>query len=300
MQLPDYAPGFIQSVRSESKKLIELGFWDIPMARFEGWFKQFCGPEEEFFSACLLDQLIFRTEPQFESGLRSLFRSNLNYKLDLTLSDMSLCQAFMSYSELSEHRLKLVPVICDSDPPTKSGPLVLRRLQRILKIRKRWMCWPWQCADFVNDGCNVIIFVDDFLGSGIQFEKFFKKWKFNEIISSDVKYFYAPVIAHRQGIEYLKEKLPSVCVVTAEVLERSHCFFSEEVWHTLSQGIITAEEAKAWYLNFVEEKNLCPKTVGALGSGELGVTIGFSHSTPNNTLPILWYETANWQPLLER
>lgn len=298
MKLPNYAASFTQSVRSESKKLIELGFLDIPMARLDGWLRQFCGAEEEFFSACLLDQLVFRTAPQFESGLRSLFRSNLNCKLNLIGSDDITLSRMLAGQ--SEPKLRLVPVICESDPPTKSGPAVLRRLQRILKIRDKWMCWPWQSAELIHDEIiNVIIFVDDFLGSGQQFENFFKKWEFDQT-SPGVQYFYAPVIAHRQGIEYLNEVLPSVFVVTAEILEESHNFFSEEVWNGLSRGSISAEEAKTWYINFVKERHLIPNNIHPLGMGELAITIAFSHSTPNNTLPILWYKTANWQPLLER
>ena len=33
---------------------------------------------------------------------------------------------------------------------------------------------------------------------------------------------------------------------------------------------------------------------------KLGLCYGFSHATPNSTLPIFWYETDNWIPLLNR
>lgn len=36
------------------------------------------------------------------------------------------------------------------------------------------------------------------------------------------------------------------------------------------------------------------------GFGQLGLAYGFAHATPNNTLPIFWYETDNWAPLLDR
>ncbi|MDP1645713.1 MAG: hypothetical protein Q8L71_09465 [Thiobacillus sp.] len=297
MKLPDNATLFVQSVNADSKKLIEHGLWDIRMSRLESWSKQFIGPEEQFFAACLLDQLIFRTQHQFEAGLRSLFRSNLNGEIFSGSQDLHLSQAIVGRADPV---LRLVPVICETDPPTKSGPLVLRRLQRILQANQKWMCWPWQVANEINDkGIRVVVFVDDFLGSGGQFVKFFKQWQFDEN-ADGVRYIYAPVVAHQQGIEHLAKELPTVCVVSAETLDHSHAFFSDAVWERLGRGCVTPIDAKEWYHDFVTQRSIQPRQAGPLGCGDLALTLGFSHSTPNNSLPILWYETDDWQPLLER
>lgn len=298
LHLPENSEYFVESVKNDCRQLIERGLWEIRMARFDSWINQFCGPEEEFFSACLLDQLIFRTTQQFEAGLRSLFRSNLNGQLFQDQSDLELLKKI---SERKDPRIRIVPVICETDPPTKSGPLVLRRLQRILPIRDKWMCWPWQATEKISNGeVDFIVFVDDFLGSGTQFETFFKQWKFHTV-SGDARYFYAPVVAHQDGLDHLSNNLPSVCVTPAETLNLSHGFFSDDVWDLLGQGNITAEEARVWYEQFAERKGLCKPNM-MLGYGNLALTFGFSHSTPNNSLPILWLENekTGWKPLLER
>lgn len=272
--------------------------WNIRKANFDGWINQFHDLDEQFFAACLLDQLIFRTSQQFEASLRSLFRSNLNGKLFPNDQDLHLLQVITSRSDPG---LRLVPVICETDPPTKSGPLVLRRLQRILQINQNWMCWPWQASELINGNENIstIIFVDDFLGTGKQFKKFFNDWNFHQN-SQDVDYFYAPVVAHEQGIKYLTTKLPTICTVSAEILTESHAFFSDTVWNRLGQSCVSAEVAKAWYIEFAAKKKINPEKVGCFGYGDLALTFGFSHASPNNSLPILWYETDEWKPLLER
>ncbi|OAI05295.1 hypothetical protein A1353_00205 [Methylomonas methanica] len=298
MSLPENSIYFVESVINESRQLIDRGLWDIRMARFDSWIKQFCGPEEEYFCACLLDQLTFRTTQQFEASLRSLFRSNLNGKIFTEFSDLELLGKL---EERKDQRLRVVPVICESDPPTKSGPLVLRRLQRILQIRQKWMCWPWQAAEMIHKNeVDIIIFVDDFLGSGVQFERFFKQWKFHET-SEEVSYFYAPVVAHQQGIKHISTKLPFVRVTSAETLNKSHGFFDDAVWNQLGQGCVSANDAKIWYGTFTEHHGIRPRDM-ELGVGDLALTFGFSHSTPNNSLPILWYENeqTGWQPILER
>lgn len=297
MKLPLNSVPFFESVKADCKQLIELGLWDVKMARLESWLNQFCGTEEEFFAACLLDQIIFRTKQQFESGLRSLMRSNLNGSIFQNAPDLDLLQKLAGQDD---PKLRLVPVICETDPPTKSGPLVMRRLQRILQLNQKWMCWPWQASRYIGEmGIDTVVFVDDFLGSGNQFENFFKQWKFNEH-DSGIKYFYAPVVAHQHGIDFLARQLPNVHVVPAETLGESHNFFSEKVWMRLGQGGISADEAKSWYLNFCSSRDIKPDKVSLLGYNDMALTFGFSHATPNNSLPILWNETTTWQPLLER
>lgn len=299
VRLPDTAESFVDSVCANSKLLIERGFWEIPMPRIESWLRQFCGQEERFFAACLLDQLIFRTRQQFEAALRSLFRSNLYGNLYPGAHDLQLMEMVKGRTD---PKVRLVPVICESDAPTKSGPLVLRRLQRILLLNSKWMCWPWQAVKALEEGSvETILFVDDFLGSGGQFEGFFRQWHFDKHLDSGISHFYAPVVAHQKGIDHLAKELPGVCVVSAETLGSSHDFFSAAVWDRIGHnGCVTADDAKSWYLDFGVKRKCGPNRVSPLGYADLALTFGFSHSTPNNSLPILWYGSAEWQPLLER
>jgi hypothetical protein len=298
VKVPDDADNFIDSVFVTGAQMIERGFWEIQRSRLDSWLNQFCGREERFFAACLLDQTIVRSRPQFESCLRSLFRSNLNNAIFKDDHDLRLTEALMSRQD---PKIRLVPVICESDPPTKSGPLVMRRLQRILKLNARWMCWPWQAKTAVVDcGVNTVIFVDDFLGSGDQFVKFFNQWGFNEVGTSAISLIYAPVVAHQFGLNNLTTSLSQVGVECVETLGTSHSFFNEGTWQLFSQGQISGSEARNWYLDFGKKRGVKPSSVNLLGYGELELVFGFSHSTPNSSLPILWHTSAEWQPLLER
>lgn len=298
MKLPDNADYFVEAVMSTGKQLIERGFWEIPESRFGSWCRQFCGQEELFFAACLLDQTIFRSRMQFESALRVLFRSNLCGSLFQNEHDLHLTEVIQGRQD---PKIRLVPVICESDPPTKSGPLVLRRVQRILRLNPKWMCWPWQVPKAIDEKrVETIVFVDDFLGSGRQFESFFLQWEFDKQSDAGIRHIYAPVVAHQQGLDYLAKVLPRVSVVCVETLGIAHSFFNEKTWAQVGQGLISAEEAKGWYLDFGAKRQIAPKSVSLLGFGELELAFGFSHATPNNSLPILWHSSEGWNPLLER
>ncbi len=295
LNLPNHADAFTESVKTNSKKLIELGLWDMKLTRLEGWLNQFIGGEEQFFAACILSRVIFRNRQQFESGLRSLFRSNLNGVFCSHQPDHHLLERLLTQPD---PKIRLVPVICEDDPPTKSGPLVMRRLQRILKIEPSYMCWPWQIKE--DPSIEQVIFVDDFLGSGTQFKLFFEKWGFDSLPQCK-KYFYAPVVAHVKGLNYLEHELPVVEVVSAEILNESHNFFSDKVWNQLSKNQISAADAENWYKTFFYTRiNTSSEDMAHLGFSNMGLTFGFSHSTPDNSLPIIWANSSSWQPLLER
>jgi len=278
--------------------MIEIGLLDIKKTSALGWFNQFCNDEERFFASCVMDQVIFRTRQQFESGIRSLIRGNLNGHFSGMQDDLSLLHLLTSKTD---PLVRIVPVICEKDPPTKSGPLVVRRLQRILKINNKWICWPWQIPKLIKDKkVNKVIFIDDFLGAGKQFCRFLEQWDLKEQTSGNVDYFYAPVVAHQRGLDHLAIESANTKVSYAELLNDNHNFFSKNNWQKLSNNRISHEEAKKWYQNFCAEKEIIPRTIGCLGFGEMGLTFGFSHSTPNNSLSILWCESPKWQPLLER
>ena len=141
MKIPSCAGSFVTSVMSDCENLIENSLWPVSPTRFEDWHRQFASKDERFFAACLLHQLTVRTHKQFEAGLLSLFRGPVSSALFPEQHDLALTQMLASRSD---PRIRLVPAICDDDPPTKSGPIVLRRLQRLLGIFGKWLVWPWQ------------------------------------------------------------------------------------------------------------------------------------------------------------
>jgi hypothetical protein len=177
----------------------------------------------------------------------------------------------------------------------------MRRLKKELGVAEKWMIWPWQIKAAVDKGVKVIIFVDDMLGSGSQIEGFCAKENL-KTATEGAKAIYAPTVAHEQGVGHLKRIWPELTVVTSELLTAEHNFFSGANWENLSLGKIPAEDAKDFYVDTILpligfKKN---GSVPATGVGELALCFGFSHSTPNNSLPVFWYETDIWPSLLER
>lgn len=296
---PAGAGNFTALVQRRVLDLIECGLWDIPLDRYHGWLRGFTTGAEQYFASCLLDSLIYRTSPQFSATLAALFHGPCVTACGLT-GDVELVEVLRQ--RRPDPGVRLVPVICDADPPSKSGPMVMRRLAKLLGIRDQWMVWPWQIADAIReDGVHTILLVDDFLGSGKQFETFCGKEDIQKAVGA-VRAVYAPAVAHEDGIIRLKTFWPQLVVVAAETLTQRHNFFSPERWSALSDSQISADAAKAFYLELLPRTGFSGQgKLSALGVGDLALSYGAAHGTPNNTLPIFWYEQdASWCALLER
>jgi len=293
----------MRSVSQRVRSLIDLGVWDIPLVRMEGWLKRFSGPEEQFMANCLLDSLIYRSERQFIPALASLIRGSVRWALGQVLVPGEFDTDFAALLQQRPNcPIRLVPVIRDDQPPTKSGPLVLRYAKRTLNIHNEWMIWPWQAAEQLRSGkISGIVLFDDFMGSGSQLKKFIRAWELTEAVeSTDTVFCYAPVVAHEDGINSVKASLSRLHLVCAEMLHARHAFFSEQNWQRMTKGEVSAASARAFYENWSRNHFHPPSRIPLEGFGKLELTIGFSHGTPNNTLPVFWQDSTVGGPLLER
>lgn len=296
MQLPANYEEFIERAVAETRLMISLGLWELHDERLTGWLSQFTTEEGRFFAAAILHQLVIRSKEQFDACLRSMYRGCIKAHLFDGQEDGALARVLRARTSGG---VSLVPVICESDPPTKSGPLVLRVLKKALRISDSSMDWPWIAVAKAEEGkVTTIIFVDDFLGTGTQFEKFYNRWEFYKLCGK-IEMLYCPVAAHSNGVDHVRRRCGGVGVKCAELLGEQNGFFSEETWQAIGGGVVAAEDAKKWYLDFAFKNRIIPKS-GVLGVGEQALTFGFYHSTPNNSLPLLWYSGRKWMPLLER
>jgi hypothetical protein len=300
-QAPKGSDHFHATVMARVNDLVDIGIWDIEKSRVMGWISQFRSSDEGYFAACLLDSLMYRSDAQFVACATALFRGGLRWACKPNLNgsnDLDLLDALRASVDMG---IRLVPVIRDVDPPTKSGPLVLRYIKRALRLNEDWMVWPWK-VEAELDTCkhvHTVIFVDDFLGSGSQFSEFLDIQKL-PVISSNVHWIYAPVIAHEYGISSVRTDHPKIEVIASEYLNAGHGFFDDSRWRILSEGTVTASDAKDFYLNFMSHRKIDTRGAPHLGFGELALCFGFKHSTPDNSLPILWAQGSNWSGFLER
>lgn len=60
---PEWSESFYDDIVSKCEKYISNGYWDdIDTIRFRNWLTNFKSKEENYFAACILDSLVYRTK----------------------------------------------------------------------------------------------------------------------------------------------------------------------------------------------------------------------------------------------
>jgi hypothetical protein len=300
--------------KTRVKKLIQAGFWrGISVQDLERWCGEFRTPQELELLSFLLDSLVFRSQNQITGLIHQLFDTQLsqviNWEEDLGANSESRSLfdiLTLKYPDNRINKIRLVPVIKTEDPPTKSGPLIARILNKHT-INHKYMCWPWDQEKLRNEDLSYTIFFDDFIGTGTQFLNFFNNLIENETIDKTKSMFcYIAFSGTQSGIDHIeKETQGLVKVFVSETIKESNKFFTgfstryEKLGTYLDMPLDEyVESLKQTYLEFLHNHQV--RNREPFGYGNLELTHVFSHGTPNGTLPIFWSSNANYHALFQR
>jgi hypothetical protein len=260
--------------------------------------KNFSTDEEKYFAACVLDSMIYRSKDQTVALIRQLFQRALP---DLTRLEAGAVKHIEDWQELlhnqplrSYPRVRLVAAVTSKSPPTKSAYVIARYMMQDLSIPERWIINPWEAMSHATAGANLFIFVDDFLGTGDQFERLVRKEKLASFFSSNYVV-YAPLVAHTKGVQYLQSRYKNLRVCPVELLDDTYGLFHNDS-ATFDDQTNNSVSAKKFYYDFLKKKKM--SVPARRGFGHLELAYAFAHATPDNCLPILWWRKG-WQPLFK-
>jgi len=152
-----------------------------------------------------------------------------------------------------------------------------------------------------------VLFLDDVIGTGRQFIKFYKKDFENRIIKiggetilrKNVKFYLIAGVLSKESIEYISSKsiFDEKSIIFVKIIRKSDKAFYEKLWN---------EEEKEYLVklkNFLETKdNLNWDGWKKDPNKEQGLEylVVLEWNTPNNSLGCLWHKTENWDPLFLR
>jgi hypothetical protein len=301
--MPNDGLTYIQEISARCRNLIDRDVWrDLDLARFRRWIANFQTNEEKYFAACLLDALMYRSQDQTIALIKHMLQRTLPdlTRLDppssVLLADWNA--ALSTSSSAGDPGVRFVTAVKQSDPPTKSAHHVGRLLKRHFRVSEHWIIKAWDIGDHFAHGVRTFIFIDDFLGTGEQFEQFYNAEKIGSY--TDIYAAYLPLVAHTRGIQLLKNRLPKVRVKSVELLTDSHAFFNSES-KFFADGVNTPGLARDFYYELLKNRGIRIPDENRCGFGGLELTYVFEHAAPDNCLPILWWRhSSKWTPLFDR
>lgn len=172
--------------------------------------------------------------------------------------------------------------------PGSGSAIVARVLRDLVRETRHEVINIWEIAKKGRRDFTSLVFVDDFSGTGTTFKKWWNNVE-SLVLPLNTANFYAVLVLNEKAdLELSKQGSKVFSVVDldsgADVLSKSNSQFSEqEKTHLLGHCVRTG----------------CSQEYEK-GFGNCGLLIAFTHGCPNNSLPILWYETNGWWPLFKR
>jgi hypothetical protein len=296
LEIPDGVDQYIDRVIRRCDSLVAAQIWsDIDRNRLQYWFKSFSGIEEQYFAALVLDSLIYRSKAQTKALMTQAIQRLLPELLRPTGELTKYDGKWLETIKKSGVPIRLVPVIRQGDGPNKSGNSVCRDYGNLLNVNNRIIINPDDIPKAKKDGCKLFIFVDDFLGTGNQFSKFYTSIK-SEI--DGVQAVYLPLCAHESGIKNVKETCGELLISSPDLLGDKDKFLKAD--SQLLPDRINKYDALRSFYHYLLEKRLGCKIDEPEGYGGLGLVYGFYNATPNATLPLLWSKKNDNMYLLTR
>jgi hypothetical protein len=303
------------------KKLRNLNetIWErrAGMGQIQLWLDNFkddinISPSERMHALYILARFTFFSEIQIKELLKSLYRDLYKYPIISSIrkahndtTDTNIIKpdfdeelrktrfiAMGGASESGQHLLYLFRIVNDL-------PIELFIMQSQIVITT--FTPSGELHSLRDPSVNKYIFIDDFCGSGSQAITYSKSiaWLIRKIDPSIDIYYYV-LVATEDAIKNIKRDTDFSDVKCVYTLDNSYKFFGDNTRYFVEkyQGI-EKEFAKTMCRNYGNDiwRDY------PLGWKDGQLAIGFHHNTPDNTLPIIWYEGPNiptWKPIFKR
>ncbi|WP_151779139.1 phosphoribosyltransferase-like protein [Acinetobacter bereziniae] len=307
----------------ESKlKILASDIWDnaIKMPQIEAWLSQFTGQilseeEEKLYMSLALSKFIFFSQRMIREMLISLYRDYFRTPIIHEIRKANNHTTnFELLNNLYNEELKLSRFISVGNPAESGAHLlyIFRQVNDLKKFLFRDLYHAFNAESDENGKIKWIardinikryVFFDDFVGGGTQITGYLKDTLANiKENNPDIQISFISIFSTTQGLEVLNH--PNVFDGNAVCL-----FELDESFKSCTSGARYFKKVEWFNMeNFkkIIEHYGSPLYSNPFGHSDCELLIGFSHNTPNNTLPVFWKDgyipemSNSWFPIFKR
>lgn len=283
--------------------LVSKGLSHIKIRDIEKWLKTFnSNLSHRFISLFLLQSITYRNYEMMESAfsrkiskdIKNIYEEVSSYKIDSVEEWLRIIRDSKIIGSTSFANIHFYCIDKRTSSVTQSSNAILRRLSSKVINHLRII----QSVDKVKESIqskNMIIFIDDFLGSGTQAKKFFNDHKIFELIETDehrMPIIYMPLMATKIGIDNLKSTCPDLIILPSEILEEDSKLSKH---HSLSNFLqifdldTTKIDIEKLFIEMQSSYGFIKKNAW-LGWTNAMLSIVFEWGCPNLTVPLIYHD----------
>ena len=297
MHLPENFEQFKTAVLEKIRTYCDSNIWPFEYEKFCGWLNNFDQPLEEYIALQMLDSLIVRSKEMAIASYSRLLSCELRQYIventDVNPGSIESWKKKLKQGSLNKD-IRFTPIRLSNDQG-ESGGSIYRMMSSILSTERYALTNSTKHP-------QVIILIDDFIGSGDQFITFADEFELNKYLESS-HVIYTPLMALSEGIVRIKSEYPSLNVLPAELLDNSDgLFYGKDTELFKNDPRNTIADVKE-YLECMKIK-YAPKISNWLGYEKAAIPVSFEWGCPNQAPSILYMENSskreNWNRLFNR
>ncbi len=297
MKRPNNAELFKNIVLDKIRIYCDTNIWPFKFDKFAAWLNNFECEVEEYLALQLLDNLVVRSNEMAKSSYSRLIhgplRQHLNEHTSVTTHSINDWQNKLEDGSLNS-KLRVYPAKLKGDSGD-SSEIIYRMLSESINTDR-------YSKRSHSEKLEVMIFVDDFIGSGKQFETFAAENNLSDTLQK-FHVIYCPLIAFETGIEHIKKLYPTLHILPAEYIYKSDSLFfgsDSAPFKNDNDNSIGSFKKK-----FEDMHNKYAKSMkNWYGYDDASLPLAFEWGCPNQAPAILFMKYAksfpNWQQLFSR
>ena len=296
-------------------KIFSETVWDhrISKNKIDDWLSNFKEKERESL-LFLLTQFIYLSKLQIDNMLVSIYRDFYKYVIvenyRLNNNDTTDISSINNHFNNSKSKSRFIPI----GNPSESSSSLLGEFRKTNSIKKDLFIERSELLNLTLGDIEHFVFIDDICGSGHQAYNENKKYVShikNRFPHSKIHYY--SLVGLEEGLEYLNKNRDYDYLESVLRLDKTYkCFSSESRIFKNNEDSINQDDLKEiceYYGIQLYESILLRQRYDVsqanhhkLGYNDSQLLIGFYHNTPDNTLPIIWYneDMITWNPIFPR
>ena len=291
-------------VKSKIRFLMEIGVWP-PSEQLNplAWLNNF-STDERPFALNLLNIFLYFNDQLTDA----LFRATVQQlSAPLTHSAISLEGARDMWQRFLAS-VYITYVQGENPNPTDSGIVFARKARQVLALDETRILDPRNALSAVlTDSPSALMFVDDFLGSGNQMIATWNRpyrptddgpYTFAAAARNGTQVIFVPIVATRYGLSRVARYCPGLTVRPAHTLDDRYSLTSPDsiLWPDALKP-----RARSFLLDASRRAGIVQEHPdGWQGFHDLALALAFSHSVPDATLPLFFWDRNGWAPLISR
>lgn len=269
--------------------------------KLKTWLNNFIDPEERLLALFILENLIYRDPKMLESAVtRLLVKEIKNIYENINNCTYDVFQ-WLQLLRSNSSNLKIKFVGVDKGEISQSSAVITRKLSPF--IDRKYIPQNPEAINTALQNNDLIVYVDDFLGSGKQFSEFIdeKIITLDNYSSSNSPMLYIPLIAIHKGIDKIKRDYSHIKIFPSEIIKIDHQLFNKDDIESFYKDFKRTPEQLDSIFNQIRKRfRINPQSW--YGRSNAMQTVVFEWGCPNQTISMLYHDrdVSAYYPLVPR